>query len=65
MDEAPKLPSIRELSRMMITPIVLGIDLASSPDETAYWHPPRVDSTPNPKKRAKVKAARKQRRKCR
>lgn len=38
----------------------LGVDLASGPDETAYWPRKPAPSGPTPK-RAKVKAARKQR----
>lgn len=39
----------------------IGIDLARKPDRTVYWQPPRKPKVPDPKKRAKVKAARKQR----
>lgn len=39
----------------------IGIDLAREPDRMAYWQPPRKPKVPDPNKRAKVKAARKQR----
>jgi hypothetical protein len=42
---------------------IIGMDFAREPDRTAYWSPSRKPKTPDPKKRAKVKAARKQRRK--
>ena len=42
-----------------VTPEMIGVDLASQPDRTAYW--PHQPKSPDPKKRAKVKAARKQR----
>ena len=52
-----------EKSALMVAGALIGIDLAREPDRTAYWSPPRKPKAPDPKKRAKVKAARKQRRK--
>jgi len=43
-----------------LTAAIIGMDFALSPDTTAYW-PRKPKPAPNPKKRAKVKAARKQR----
>jgi len=45
----------------MTAALHIGIDLAHEPDRTAYWPLPRKAKAPNPKKRAKIKAARKQR----
>ena len=39
----------------------VGIDIALEPDRAGYWKPPAPSKKPDPKKRAKVKAARKQR----
>lgn len=47
---------------LMVTGALIGIDFAREPDRTAYWSPPRKPKIPDHKKRAKVKAARKQRR---
>ena len=49
----------RRLLKMAFMAASFGVDRASQPDRTAYW--PNQPKTPDPKKRAKVKAARKQR----
>jgi hypothetical protein len=41
--------------------LVVGMDVARGPDRTAYWSPPHIPKVPSTKKRAKIKAARKQR----
>ena len=41
--------------------LLIGMDIAIGPDRTTYWKPPSPPKKPDPKKRAKVKAARKQR----
>jgi hypothetical protein len=43
-----------------VTPeMIVGVDTASGPDQTAQW--PQQPKAPDAKKRAKIKAARKQR----
>lgn len=49
----------REIAHMTAL-VHIGIDMATGPDQTAYW-PRRKPEPPSTKKRAKVKAARKQR----
>ncbi len=40
---------------------IIGIDLSSEPDRTAYWPSPSKPQKQKTDKRAKIKAARKQR----
>jgi len=42
-------------------PQIINFDLSSGPDRTVYWGPSKKMTAPDHKKRAKVKAARKQR----
>ena len=48
-----------EKAALMVAGALIGMDLADRPSRTGYY--PRQPKTPDPKKRAKVKAARKQR----
>ena len=43
-----------------ISAMQIGIDLSIGPHRYGYWQPPKAAKVPDPKKRAKVKAARKQ-----
>lgn len=49
------------MGSLAVLSALIGTDIARGPDTTAYWSPPKPAKTPDPKKRAKVKAARKQR----
>ena len=41
--------------------MIVGMDMAGGPDSTVYWSSPRKTQKPKVDKRAKIKAARKQR----
>ena len=53
------MAGIRKASLAAMAATIIGLDLGVN-DTTAYW-PAKPKAIPNPKKRAKVKAARKQR----
>jgi hypothetical protein len=54
------MTDIAKIALLAVTQII-GVDLVSGPDRIPYWSQPRPPKTPDPKKRAKTKAARKQR----